>query len=250
MLVHKNIRFLRVQAGLTQQQFADKIGLGRPLIGQLETGRVVPTLAHLERFSSFFSVSLDQLVKEDLEAQRGDGFTDDKLKILTIAVDKDENELVTLVPQKASAGYLNGFSDPEFIADLPKVSIPGLRNGTFRAFEISGDSMLPLLPGSIVIGKYLPDFDLLKDGQTYLVVTQSDGVVYKRVKVDRNNNKFALVSDNPAYPPYSLPFAEVLELWEASAYISFTFPSPEVSLDSIAVMLQEIKGEIAKKAPE
>jgi hypothetical protein len=37
----------------------------------------------------------------------------------TIATDKDDKENITLVGHKASAGYLNGFADPEYMGQLP-----------------------------------------------------------------------------------------------------------------------------------
>jgi hypothetical protein len=58
---------------------------------------------------------------------------------------------------KASAGYINGYSDPEFVRELPKFHLPMLQGGTFRAFEIKGDSMLPIHPGSIIVGEYVDD---------------------------------------------------------------------------------------------
>jgi hypothetical protein len=41
------------------------------------------------------------------------------INILTIATDKDDKENITLVGHKASAGYLNGFADPEYMGQLP-----------------------------------------------------------------------------------------------------------------------------------
>ena len=41
-----------------------------------------------------------------------------------------------------------------------------------RAFEIKGDSMLPLNPGSIVIGKYLDSFEYIKNNKTYIILTK------------------------------------------------------------------------------
>jgi hypothetical protein len=52
-----------------------------------------------------------------------------------------------MVPLKASAGYLNGYADPEYVAKLPKFYLPMFKQGTFRAFEIKGDSMLPIISG-------------------------------------------------------------------------------------------------------
>src|SRR3546814_6005241 len=44
------------------------------------------------------------------------------VRVLSITVDGDDKENIELVPVKASAGYLNGYADPEYIAELPKFS--------------------------------------------------------------------------------------------------------------------------------
>ncbi|MFN6947156.1 MAG: XRE family transcriptional regulator [Cytophagaceae bacterium] len=247
MLLNDNIRFLRMQSGLTQQQFAEKLGIGRPLIGQIETGRTTPTLVLLEKCSSFFDVSIDDLVKLNLsQAQNSVNSSLKNLKILSVVVDKENNEKTLLVPQKASAGYLNGFSDPEYLGDLPTVSLPSLRNGTFRAFEISGDSMLPVQPGSFIVGRYLPDPAEVKNGKTYVFVSKTEGIVYKRARKDKNSS-ITLISDNPVYPPYEISLHDIMEIWEAKAYISFIIPDAGISLEHIAGMVADIKKEVTRK---
>ena len=90
------------------------------------------------------------------------------VKVLSITVDKFGKENIELINQKASAGYANSYSDFEFIENLQKFQLPFLHfTGTHRAFEIKGDSMLPLTSGSIVIGKFIENFDFLKDGKIY-----------------------------------------------------------------------------------
>lgn len=221
MLIHNNLRHLRTLSGLTQQELAVKIGIGRPMIGQLETSRVVPTLIHLEKYSEFFKVSVDDLIKSDLSVDSSKKEKSD-IKIVAITVDKEGEEAILLVPQKAAAGYLNGYSDPEYVEKLPSISLPMLKNGTFRAFEISGDSMLPIQPGSIIVGQYLAETERIKDNRTYIIISRSEGIVYKRVR--KGQNKLFLVSDNPVYPLYEIAFIDILEIWEAKVYISNTFP--------------------------
>ena len=41
-----------------------------------------------------------------------------RFKVLSITVDAAEKENIELVPQKAAAGYMNGYADPEFIKEL------------------------------------------------------------------------------------------------------------------------------------
>lgn len=126
------------------------------------------------------------------------------INILTIATDKDDKENITLVGHKASAGYLNGFADPEYMGQLPQFNLPDLpKQFTYRAFELARDSMSPLIPGTIVIGSYIDQLNQIKSGRTYSLITQTEGIVYKRVSnYLTDKGKLFLVSDNEHYMPY------------------------------------------------
>ena len=77
------------------------------------------------------------------------------LKVVTVTADKDNQRFINMVPEKASAGYTSGFADAAYLKDLPAYQLPFLSSGKmYRAFEITGDSMLPLRDKSIVIGEF------------------------------------------------------------------------------------------------
>lgn len=231
--VSKNIKFLRKRERLTQEQLAEKIGIKRSLLGAYEEGRADPRLNNLLAISRVFDVSVDKLISFDI-SDNPDSFKNDSLsssslnnnlKILSITVDKEDRENIELVPYKASAGYLNGYADPEYIGDLPKFQLPFLpSSGTYRAFEITGDSMLPLQSGTIIIGQYVESINNIKNGETYVLLTHKEGVVYKRIIHQKDSNALYLISDNENYPPYTVEAGEILEVWEAKTYISKSFP--------------------------
>ena len=152
------------------------------------------------------------------------------------------------MPIKASAGYLNGYADPEFISELPRFSLPMFKQGTYRAFELKGDSMLPLQSGTVIIGEYIEDWFELKAGLTYVIVSKSEGVVYKRVAFKFKTDKgLKLVSDNKVYEPFWVQTEDILEIWRAKAFISTDFPetSDEPSLENITTMMAEMQRNIA-----
>lgn len=248
-LIAENIKFLRKRAGYTQEQFANEVGIKRSVVGAYEEARAEPRLQTLIAISKVLNVVADDLISKDLTTGK-DGQPREKVKILSITVDNEDNENIELIPQKAAAGYLNGYSDPEYISDLPKFHLPMLpKNATYRAFEISGDSMLPIPSGSIVIGKYVDGFDDIKNGKTYVLLTEKEGVVYKRVfNYIEEKGSLYLVSDNKSYSAYKVPAKDILEIWEAKAFISIEFPDPdaqnELSLDKIAGMVMDLQKEV------
>ena len=245
-LVSDNIKFLRKNNHLTQEQLAEKIGIKRSLVGAYEEGRADPRLNNLLKISEIFKVSVDTLISEDVsgfESAFGNVFNQKpKSKVLAITVDEEGEEYIDLIPQKASAGYLNGYADPEYLEDMPKFKLPFLaKNGTYRAFEISGDSMLPLLPGTVIICKYLETASEIKKGKPYVLLTSSEGIVFKRVYIDDlKENVYELVSDNKYYQPYEVNVEDIMEIWEAVMFISQNFPDPSSESNSNIENLKNI----------
>ena len=257
--VSENIKFLRRDKGLTQQEFADRIDIKRSLVGAYEEGRADPRISNLIKMSEVFGVSIDDLVETSLSKMSADEYNTfikegpaQKFKVLSITVDKEDRENIELIPQKAAAGYLNGYADPEYLKEQPRFQLPFLpSNASYRAFEISGDSMLPIKSGTIVVGSYVEHVQDIKNGKTYIMLTSSEGVVFKRVfnYLEEKGNLF-LVSDNRLYTPYEVNPNDVLEVWEAKAYISVDFTDPhitagqDVSVDELATIVMDLKKEI------
>lgn len=255
--VNKNLKFLRTQKGLTQKQLAEKLGLKQAAIGAYEEERATPPLASLLDIVKIFNVNLDALVNQDLSkvsdtAKKSVSFGKGK-EVLAITVDSNNKENVELVSQKASAGYLAGYQDPEFVKDLPKISMPVLpKNRTYRAFEIQGDSMLPVQPGSIIFGEYIEDVSGIKNGKLYVLVTRQDGIVFKRIfNFADDEGKLLLVSDNRQYEPYPITSEDVMEVWSAKAFFSNQFPEGETDnmklSDQLALQLMKLQQEAIKR---
>ena len=257
-LVSENIKYLRKQMHLTQEQMAKSIGIKRSLLGAYEEGRADPRLNNLQKMAEVFNLTVDMVIGKDLTKMTlneiRENVKDQGFRVLSITTDKNGKENIELVPLKASAGYLNGFSDPEYLEELPKFSIPGLSpNYTYRAFEISGDSMLPLQDGTIIVASFVQYLGNIKNGKTYILLSKSEGVVYKRIYTDDSQKQLNLVSDNPAYHPYKVPFEDILEIWEAVLFISREFPELEkdqwagdISFDKLKNMVLDLQQEVMK----
>jgi transcriptional regulator with XRE-family HTH domain len=248
-----NLRFLRKQKGITQNDLADQLDVQRTMISAYEDGRSEPKLTTLQKLCELLEVGVEELLEHDIEKLGRKAIQKRGITILTIATDENDKENITLVGQKASAGYLNGFADPVYMERLPQFHLPNLsRQATYRAFELSGDSMLPLVPGTIVVGAYIEQLHHIKSGRTYVLVTQTEGVVYKRVfNYLEENGKLFLVSDNDLYKPYEVRGEDVLEIWEAKAFISTDFPNPgdkkkPLSLEDLGEMIRDIQVDLKR----
>jgi hypothetical protein len=163
--------------------------------------------------------------------------------LFPIMVDRENNDLVEVVSAKASAGYLNGYADPEYIESLPIMNLPFKIIGKHRAFLIKGDSMPPLKDGCYVIGKFIESIKLIENGTTYILVTKEEGIVYKRVY--KNGNTLELHSDNKSYQPYAIHASTVIEIWEFVCNLNMSDKKEEeLNLESIMNMLRGMRVEI------
>ena len=112
--------------------------------------------------------------------------------------------------------------------------------------------MLPLESGTVIIGQYIEDVKYISNGKTYVLVTAQEGVVYKRVfNYIEERGKLYLVSDNKAYTAYDVNAEDVLEIWEAKAFISVNFPNPDensekMSLEQLTNIVNNLQDEIVK----
>jgi transcriptional regulator with XRE-family HTH domain len=234
--LNKNLKHLRLRKRLSQGKLSNRIGIGASSISAYEKKRSTPKITTLLKYSKFFNRNLDELVNEDIsksDQEKTKDIKGDKLRILPILVDSQNEEMISLVPVKAAAGYLNGYSDAEFIGELPNFRMPFAElseNKTYRAFQIEGNSMLPVPAGSYIICEYVQDWELIKENSCCIVVTSDDGIVYKRVKKDFKNNQLLLKSDNPEYLSFEVSLNQVLEVWKSLGFVSFNLPAaPETN---------------------
>jgi len=69
-IVSNNIKYLRRLNGLTQEQFARRIGIKRSLLGAYEEARANPNLDNLMAIARAFHTTVDNLLKQDLRKIR------------------------------------------------------------------------------------------------------------------------------------------------------------------------------------
>ncbi|MBN8702890.1 MAG: LexA family transcriptional regulator [Bacteroidetes bacterium] len=247
-VISQNITHLRSLLGISQENLAENLGITRGKVSSYEEGRAEPNIETLIKLSKFFHVAVDALIKSDLRRTDIKSLfkVGENRLLFPVMLDKDNNELIELIPLKASAGYLNGYADPEYFDSVPRMSLPFVPAGKHRAFGIKGDSMPPLREGSFVVGKYVESINDVKDGNTYVMLTRTEGVVYKRVFRDpKNKHIFHLHSDNKVYHPYEVKAEDVLEVWEYICSLNIgAYKEDELNPASILNMLKALQVEV------
>lgn len=62
----KNLKFLRKEHHLSQEEFAKKIGLNRGNIASYEKGSAEPNMVNLSKIGKYFNIDLNELIEEDI----------------------------------------------------------------------------------------------------------------------------------------------------------------------------------------
>ncbi|MGE5107260.1 MAG: XRE family transcriptional regulator [Sphingobacteriales bacterium] len=238
----KNLKYLRKLRGWTQEEFSNKLGIKRSLIGAYEEERADPRLEVLETVSEMFKLTFDDLLRKDLGETKGGNYLAKRRQQKLLA----DSNVIHFVPVKAAAGYLAGFADPEFIDELNTFTLPMLTSGNYRAFEIIGDSMLPTPSGSVIVGEKVEGLDDVKSNFAYIVVSRNEGIVYKRVlKNNRSKNKYTLMSDNPQYQPYQVNAEDIIEVWQAQVVINKVGSQQRWDVGSLSNLVSNLQEQVS-----
>lgn len=257
MTFNNNIKVLRKRRGRTQDELAFALQMKRPTLSGYENGVAQPNMDALIKFSEYYGVAIDTLIKVDLGAlpesqfsqlERGyDTFIKgSNLRVLATTVGEDNEENIELVSEKAKAGYTTGYADPEYIRVLPTFRLPFLsKQKKYRGFQISGDSMLPIPDGSYVTGEFIQDWSTIRNHHAYILLTREEGIVFKVVenKVEKDG-KLRLHSLNPIYDPFDIHMNDLKEVWKFVNYMSSEVPEPNKEKDALADEVEKLKKEV------
>jgi transcriptional regulator with XRE-family HTH domain len=257
----KNLKYIRKQREWTQEEMANQLQIKRSLVGAYEEERAEPRLEVMETICAKFSISLEEFLFQDLALLNANGQdsngSNNSYMERRRALKSDKSislaSMVTFVPVKAAAGYLTGYADPEFLDELNTFTLPMLAPGDYRAFEILGDSMLPTPSGSVIVGEKVESFKEVKNSNTYIVVSNADGVVYKRIITnedrvkdgnEQKEGKLTLLSDNPLYEPYQVNATDIVEIWKAVYIIHKAGAQPMWNVDQLAGVVNNLQDQI------
>lgn len=233
---------IREELGFTQSQFAADLGI-KSTTAEIERGRIRITgmvvMSLLEKYSINPLWLYGNSNKKILNPKGTDVIPQ------MISVDNQGNENILLVSQKASAGYGSNLHDVNFYNELPAFTFPlaEYRNATFRGFQITGDSMIPLVYAKDwVIAEAIENVDHIKDGDVCIIVEKES---LRLKQVYKRKTEFELISLNPEYPPVVVEHESILELWKYHSKISVSKEIHQYNtLDKIYTDLQFIKDRL------
>lgn len=190
------LRQLRTDRGLSQWALAERAGLSRNFVAQIERGESVPTVATLGRLATALGISSSELLGEGP----------------AMAGATAELAAVPLVTDRIAAG------PPMFVADhverselLPRPLLRSLGVDPHHAVLVrlgsDQDSMADTIPpGATILVDRAPVRDIVPRG-IYAVREESAGETgcsVKRLVLDPDSRVLILLSDNPAHMPRAI----------------------------------------------
>lgn len=231
--ISQRFKEFRKAEGLSQQELADALGVTQPYIASIEAGRSNISNDIMRFIRNHYNVNLDWLVT---------GLGSLKASVLSNASDRNRN--VIMVPVSAQAGILGNWSQEWVDQNLSRTSLPGIEKEAF-AFEVAGESMVPTIhPGDYVVGEKLASGADIVSTRVHIIISKSSGIYIKRVYVDKNF--LILESDNDAFPPVTLPFDDVHEVYYAIQRLTWNFSGPR----PFTSRLDKIEDYLAKRFPD
>lgn len=242
----KRFKQIREELGKTQSEFAELLGAGSTT-ADIERGKKKITGKIVTELLRQFHVNplwlYGSSYNKELETTASTA-----PKIITI--DASERENMIMVPIKASAGYASNVQDTDWYQELPafNIPLPEYKEGSYRAFQVRGDSMLPVLqPAEWVMGKAVESVRMANDNRIHVVVTV-DTVVVKKLRKSEINNQVNLISLNRDYPVIEQSISEIRELWEVNSKLSFDLDvhEGEEAMISLKQGLDSLRDEIAR----
>ncbi len=195
--MNERVKLIRKQLGMTQEQLAQRLGIGKAALSMIETGKAGVSARNRNILVQDLNVNPDWL-----ESGKGKMFNaEPNLQPFTLRTDgKLPLQSVPLYSIEGTAGLVPLFTEPMPREPINYIHIPNLPKCD-GAIYVVGDSMYPLLKsGDIVLYKQLNNIEDIFWGDMYLLSIDIDGEEYVTVKYIQKSDRTGyvkLVSQNP-----------------------------------------------------
>ena len=189
------LKKLRENRGMTQAELGKALDISPSAIGMYEQGRRIPDISTLKKISSFFSVSVDYLIENNLQndANKTPPSSGKGVRIPVLG------RVVAGIPIEAV----------EEILDYEEITPELAATGEFFALKIRGHSMEPrMMEGDVVIVRKQED---VESGDDAIVLVNGNEATVKRVK--KQEEGITLIANNiSVYEPHYYSNKEIKEL--------------------------------------
>ena len=210
--MNERIKMIRKALNMTQEQLAQRLGIGKAALSMIETGKT-----RLSSRNRNILVQELNVNPEWLETGKGEMFNAEP--DLTAYMRRTDSSLplqsVPLYSIEGTAGLVPLFTEHVQAKPVNYIHIPNLPKCD-GAIYVVGDSMYPLLKsGDIVLYKQLHDINDIFWGDMYLLSIDIDGEEYITVKYIQKSERegyVKLVSQNPHHADKEVEISKIRAL--------------------------------------
>ncbi len=268
--VSENIRYLRKLKGYTQEQFAERIGIKRSLLGAYEEARANPNEIYLDSMAEVLGVSVENLLNDDLKERVRRLGTGNILKLNPDMAERaapeppaDREPMERPLSEKAGRqeeepvkgtqmDLFTGFGAVPEAPVLQEAASPGsasfvelLRSllGSQKDIRLFSDLEDMPLRGVHLAGARLGSAALIENNELYIVTTRDGKVLFRRA-FNQITIKGTVIfsSDFPDKATIELPQSSIGEVYRYVATIQTGAPSAVVPVHR----LKELTDEMAR----
>ena len=83
MTFAEKLKSIRKQAGMSQEQLAEKLGVSRQAVTKWETDAGIPDIENIMAISTLFDISIDELLSNERETQKTTEYLFESLVIIS-----------------------------------------------------------------------------------------------------------------------------------------------------------------------
>lgn len=179
MSIAENLRRIRAESGLTQEEFGRVAGVSAMAVSQWENGRAVPRMGAVQRIADHFGVNKGAVIDEETDA------------VGSFSVRADGDATVPLVTLgSVHAGPFSEEGETERSIDVPASLLRS--HPRARALIVEGDCMNRVAPEGMAV-VYDPDVEP-HNGSIAIVETENYDAVMRRWY--RGGDTLMLVADS------------------------------------------------------
>ena len=265
------IKEIRKNIGLSQDEFASKIGLTRSNLSQIEIGRNTPSVLLLNDIANIFHIDistifeminsekklLPELLPKLLPNKKNVHpipkktiYADTNISTLAAEpiVDNNKSDIIQIPVVNIEAAAGNGYYNDSYLNTTDLISLPAnmvSKSGMNICIKIKGDSMSPTLLDSsyLIINNIHPsEWINIPDGHVCVVSDREGRTYVKRIKNRLNKGFIVCMSDNvdkANYPNFNLQIDEINTIWHAEWYISAKMPNINENYYSKLIQLED-----------
>lgn len=194
--------FARERFNFGQNKFEEYCGIPRGTINKIKDDGGISTLTLAKIHARCPEMNLAWLLSGNGSMLVEDSWND-------VNVDKPQSRAYTLplIPHEAFAGPGLPTYDDLKIEDYYTVS--EFKNSDFL-IRVKGDSMTPKYnSGDLVACKRVNETYFIQWGHVYVIYTESQGIMIKRLQQSEKEGYVKCVSDNEKYAPFDVPMADI-----------------------------------------